>query len=279
MVLVTGSRGQLGNTLKEFLGENGFIYTDIETLDITDLSAVLGIFSEYKITAVINCGAYTNVDFCEKNIDLAFKINALGAKNLAFAAEENNAKILHISTDYVFDGVNHGSPYREWDSVNPQNIYGKSKALGEKFVVENCRKYFILRTAWLYGKNGNNFVKNILKLGKEKESLKVVNDQIGNPTNCLELAVAISNILPTDYYGIYHATANGECSWFDFAQKIFEYANISTPIFPCTTEEFPRPAKRPSYSSLDNMMLRNTVGDNFENWTVALKRTLRGCRP
>jgi dTDP-4-dehydrorhamnose reductase len=283
-LLITGSNGQLGNTFKKILKDKqstlGRIpdifqkaiidYIDIDKMDITDLKDVIIYTKKLQPDIIINCAAYTNVDDCEKNVDLAYKVNAIGARNIAIAAQEVKAKLIHISTDYVFSGDS-CKPYREFDIPNPNSIYGFSKYSGEKYVSEFCKKYFIVRTAWLYGHVGHNFVKTIIKVGKEKGFLKVVNDQIGNPTNAEDLAYHILGMAETNEYGIYHCTGNCECSWFDFAKKILEYSDIKATVYPCTTEEYPRPAKRPAYSVLDNMMLRCTVGDTMRNWQDALK--------
>lgn len=283
-ILITGSDGQLGSELKnllknkqselgaipELIKDAKIVCIDISELDITNKEAVVVYTQKTRPDIIINCAAYTNVDDCEKNIDEAFQVNAIGARNMAIGAQEIKAKLIHISTDYVFSGDG-CRLYREFDLPDPQSVYGASKYLGEQYVREFCSKYFIVRTAWLYGYVGNNFVKTIMKVGREKGLLKVVNDQIGNPTNAVDLAYNILRIAETSEYGIYHCTGNGECSWFDFAKKIIEYAGIKATVSPCTTEEYPRPAKRPAYSVLDNMMLRCTVGDKMRNWQDALK--------
>lgn len=282
-ILVTGAKGQLATQLiniikkgKNEIGEMPTLYKeaiikgiDIDELDIADLDQVRKLFSEFKPHIVINCAAYTNVDGCETNEDLAYKANAIGPRNLAIASEELRTKLIHISTDYVFEG-NGQVPYREYDTTNPVSVYGKTKLMGENFVREFCSKYFIMRTAWLYGYNGNNFVKTIIRVAKEKGYLTVVNDQRGNPTNAEDLAHHILKVALTEEYGIYHCTGSGECSWYDFACKIIEYAGINCKIEPVTSEQYKRPAKRPTFSSLDNMMLRCTVGDEMRNWEEAL---------
>lgn len=283
-ILITGSKGQLGSELKKILkiqeSELGAISdifkssyidcVDVEELDITDKEAVTAYVKNFKPNIIINCAAYTNVDGCEKNKDDAFRVNAIGARNMAIAAEKVNTKLVHISTDYVFAGDG-SKPYREFDRPNPQNVYGASKYLGEQYVRDFCSRYFIVRTSWLYGYVGKNFVKTIMKAGRERSSLKVVNDQIGNPTNAVDLAYHVLKIATTEEYGIYHCSGTGECSWFDFASKVIEYAGIKAIVSPCTTEEYPRPAKRPAYSVLDNMMLRCTVEDEMRPWQDALK--------
>lgn len=283
-ILITGCKGQLGsqiiNILKEGASELGtiaeeyrtaeIIGVDIEELDIANLEEVKTIISDIKPNIVINSAAYTNVDGCESNQDLAFKVNSLGPRNLAIACEQVSAKLIHISTDYVFEG-NGTVPYKEYDITNPVSVYGKTKLLGENYVREFCSRYFILRTAWLYGYNGNNFVKTIIKAAKERGHLDVVNDQRGNPTNAEDLAHHILKLDLTEEYGVYHCTGDNECSWYDFAKAIVEYAGIECTVSPITSDEINRAAKRPSFSSLDNMMLRCSVGDDMRDWREALK--------
>lgn len=283
-ILITGGKGQLGTEIlkcfenkKTELGvpeilkqENKVTSIDVDSLDITDLTAVTKLFEENKYDCIINCAAFTNVNACETEVETAFKVNAIGPRNLAIAAEKINAKLIHVSTDYVFSGVG-TKPFVEWDNCDPQSVYGNTKYLGEQYVREFCSRYFIVRTSWLYGYYGNNFVKTIMKIAKERGECKVVNDQRGNPTNAADLAHHILKLVPTEEYGIYHGTGNGECSWFDFATKIVEFAGINAKVNPCTTEEFPTPAKRPAYSSLENLMFKATVGDEFRHWEEALK--------
>lgn len=287
-IVVTGSKGQLASEIinmiklgKSEIGKIDPIYknsnlvcVDVDELDITDKKAVEEFLLKEKPNLIINCAAMTNVDVCETNLELAMKVNAIGPRNLSEASSKIGAKIVHISTDYVFSGDGQ-TPYCEWDICNPQSIYGKSKLLGEIFTRENNHKYFIVRTSWLYGKNGNNFVKTMLNLGKEKSSIKVVDDQRGNPTNANDLAYHILKLAVTDQYGIYHCTGEGECSWYEFASEIMNLASLNCKVEPCTTEEFPRPAKRPSYSSLNNLMLKSTVGNEMRNWKDALKSFLK----
>ena len=287
-ILITGSKGQLGSQIihminkgKSELGEISSQYkssevigVDVDDLDITNLEAVQNFVYKLKPDVIINAAAYTNVDACENNEDIAFKVNAHGTRNLAIASEKVGARIIHISTDYVFEG-NGNVPYREYDITNPVSVYGKTKLAGENFVRELSSRYFILRTSWLYGYNGNNFVKTILKAGKEKGHLDVVNDQRGNPTNAEDLSHHILKLALSEEYGTYHCTANGECSWYDFACKIIEYAGIKCTVSPMTSSQLTRAAKRPTYSSLDNMMLRCTVGDEMREWEEALKMFIK----
>lgn len=283
-IIVTGANGQLGTEIidimtsgKSELGQLSSFYKncnvigiDIDDLDISDLDKTIEFIEDNKPYAVVNCAAMTNVDGCETNIDGAFKANAIGPRNLAIACEKTGSKILQVSTDYVFDGMGK-SPYIEADMVNPNSVYGASKNLGEKYVREFCNKWFITRTAWLYGYKGNNFVKTIVKLAREKGFLKVVDDQVGNPTNAADLAWHICKLLITDEYGIYHCTGKGECPWYDFACEIVKCFDLDATVEPCSTEEFPRPARRPKYSSLDNFMLKLTIGDEFRHWKDAIK--------
>ncbi len=283
-VLITGSNGQLGRELAKNLA-NGYtelgpipeelqgaqvVCVDVDEMDITNYDAVVDLVEELSLDVIFNCAAYTNVNGCETDSDTAFRVNALGARNLAMAAERFGAKLIHVSTDYVFSGEGN-TPRSEWDLCNPQSVYGKTKYLGEQYVRDFCKRYFIVRTAWLYGYEGNNFVKTIMRIAREKGSATVVNDQFGNPTNAADLAHHLLKLAVTEQYGLYHCTGTGECSWYDFACKIVEYAGIPATVSPCTTAEYPTPAKRPAYSSLDNRMLRNTVGDEMRPWEEALR--------
>lgn len=283
-IVITGCNGQLGNELCRIL-KNGkseigeipkqyknakVIPVDVDTLDITDGAAVKEFLTDNSPDIVINCAAMTDVNGCEMKQDVAFKVNAKGVMNLAKECKKIKAKFVHISTDYVFAG-NGTVPYCEWDTVNPQSIYGKSKALGEKYALAFNDKTFIVRTAWLYGYIGKNFVKTMRALGRSHSEIKVVNDQRGNPTSANDLAHHLLLIAATENYGIYHCTGKGECSWFDFARKIMELSGIDCTVIPCTTEEFPTPAKRPAFSSLNNLALECTVGDFMRDWETALE--------
>ena len=287
-ILITGSNGQLGNELQKIVAtgraeigsvseqiKNSEVFAlDVDKLDITKLEQVKTVLKEINPEVVINCAAATNVDGCEANKDLALKINAIGARNLAIVSEEIGAKLVQVSTDYVFSGVGE-IPLNESDLVAPYSVYGKTKLLGEEYVREFSSKYYIVRTAWLYGYVGHNFVYTMMRLGKEKESLSVVNDQLGNPTSANDLAYHILKLIETDEYGVYHCTGKGECSWYDFAAEIMKLAGRNCTVNPCTSEEYkamyPNSAKRPEYSSLDNMMPRCTVGDEMRDWKDALK--------
>ena len=283
-ILITGSKGQLGNELQDIIKsgkcdicnmpervkEYEVIALDVEDLDITSIESVKKVLEKEKPDVVINCAAATNVDGCESNVDLAFKINSLGPRNLAIICERIDAKLVQVSTDYVFSGQGI-KPLTEFDLTAPYSVYGKTKLLGESYVREFSSKYFIVRTAWLYGRVGKNFVYTMMKLGEEKEVLNVVNDQRGNPTNANDLAYHILKLIETEEYGVYHCTGKGECSWYEFAKEIMDLSNRKCKVNPCTSQEYKTPAKRPEYSSLDNMMLRATVGDDMREWKDALK--------
>ena len=228
------------------------------------------LFEKEKFDAVINCAAFTNVNLCETERDTAFKANAIGPRNLAIAAERYGAKLVHVSTDYVFDG-NGTKPYTEWDICAPASAYGASKYLGEEYIREFSTRYFIVRTSWLYGYYGNNFVKTMMRIANEKGACRVVCDQRGNPTNAADLAHHLLKLLTTEEYGVYHGTGNGECSWYEFTKEIVRLAGIEASVTPISTDEFPTPAKRPAYSALDNIMFRTGVGDEFRPWQEALE--------
>ena len=278
-VLITGCQGQLGielcrqvNNLNSSNKRFELFKTDINTLDITNSFQVHTMVTEEKPDVIINTAAYTNVDACETDELNAFRVNAIGAQNLSAAAFQIGAKMLQVSTDYVFDGTGN-SPKREYDPINPQSVYGQSKALGEKLVLQTNPRHFIVRTAWLYGE-GNNFVRTMLKLASEKKEINVVNDQIGSPTSTVDLASCIINLIKTDHYGVYHATCEGECSWYDFASRIFAMKSINIKVNPITTKELNRPAKRPAYSVLENFMLKLIGLNNFRQWEDALEEYL-----
>ena len=280
-ILITGANGMLAKEVKEkFEKDNEIITTDVNDLDITDEQAVMNYITKVKPDYVINCAAYTAVDKAEENYELADRINGYGPANLAKAAKKARAKLVHISTDYVFGGnLDISQDYSENDAKAPVTVYGKTKLHGEQEIEKNMEEYYIFRTAWLYGKVGKNFVYTMENLGKTKEVLTVVDDQRGNPTNANDLAYHILKLIQTEEYGIYHCTGNGECSWYDFASLIMELSGRNCKVNPCTSEEYakmnPASAKRPEYSSLDNMMLRCTVGDEMRDWKDALKSFLK----
>jgi len=275
-ILITGYKGMLGSDLVNILkneNQHELILTDIKELDITNLEELRKMFQDEKPEAVINVAAYTDVDGCETNRELAYNVNAIGPKNLAIVSNEIGAKLLHISTDYVFPG-NNTEPYMEEDKTGPQSYYGETKLHAEKFIEKNMKNYFIVRTAWLYGINGKNFVKTMLSLGDINSEITVVNDQRGSPTFTVDLANAIVELIKTDKYGIYHVTNSGECTWYDFAKNIFELANVEIEVKPVTTAEYPTPAKRPEYSVLSNEKWNNSGFKPLKNFKDALKEYL-----
>lgn len=284
-ILVTGCSGQLGRAIqKEYKNDDvEFINTDvaagngIHALDITDSAAVMKFAAGCRPDVIINCAAHTNVDLCEQQWDSAYRINAIGPRNLSIAAEENGAKMIHVSTDYVFEG-NGTRPYTEFDEPNPISAYGKTKLEGEKFVQAFSSRYFIFRTAWLYG-DGKNFVRTMLRLSETQDEVSVVCDQLGSPTSAAELARLIRRMEPSSDYGIYHATCEGDTSWAGFAEAVFQKAGRDTKVRPVTSEEYarmnPASAKRPAYSILDSYMLRLTGNQLMAGWQDALDEYLK----
>ena len=267
-VLVTGANGMLGKDLCPILEDSGYevIETDIDNLDITNELEVQKAFKDIKPDYVIHCAAYTNVDKAEEELEIAKKINALGAENIAKACKKFDACMVYVSTDYVFDGTKQ-TQYEANDETNPLNNYGLTKLLGEKAVQENCEKYYITRTSWLYGHHGKNFVETMISLA-DKDELKVVDDQIGCPTWTVDLSNAIISIIEEEMpYGIYHTCGAGETSWYGFAKEIFEKESLNVNLKPCKTEEFPRPAKRPAHSTMNNNKL-------LRDWKLALSEYL-----
>ena len=279
-ILVTGCNGQLGRAIRaEYAKEDvTFINTDVvegdgvTALDIADVDAVLALVRAERPQVIINCAAHTNVDACETQWDAAYRINAIGPRNLAIAAAEVDAKLIHVSTDYVFAG-NGTRPYTEFDEPEPVSAYGKTKLEGERFVKAFTRKYFIFRTAWLYG-DGKNFAKTMLRLAENHEEVSVVCDQLGSPTSAVELARAIHHYEPTENYGLFHATCEGDTNWAVFAEAVFARAGKNTRVRHVTSEEYaamnPASAKRPAYSILDNYMMRLTDGYRMADWESAL---------
>lgn len=276
-LFVTGANGQLGRAVNlQFKGRKEYeiVNTDVGELDITDINQVIDMVEKVKPYAIINCAAHTAVDACETDVDNAYKINAIGPRNLSIAADKTGAKMVHISTDYVFEG-NGTRPYLEFDEPNPQGIYGKTKLEGERFVKEFTKRHFIIRTAWLYG-DGKNFVKTMLRLSESHDTVKVVNDQFGSPTSTKELAKIIDLLLETENYGTYHGTCEGSCSWAEFAEEIFRLAGKNTRVVGITTEEYNAPTKRPAYSVLENYMLKLTCGYVAGNWKDAIAEYIGG---
>lgn len=270
-IIVTGCNGQLGRAINLELGNRTdieFVNTDVAELDITNIDKVMELARQVQPYAIINCAAHTGVDACEDEWDKAYRINAIGPRNLSIAASETGAKMIHVSTDYIFDGKA-DRPYIEFDKPNPQGAYGTTKLVGENMVKDFADRYFIFRTAWLYG-DGKNFVKTMLRLSESHDKVRVVGDQVGSPTSAKELAGAIAHLLFTENYGVFHATCEGSCSWAQFAEEIFKLAGKSTVVETITTEEFGAKAPRPAYSILENYMLKLTTDYMFADWHDAL---------
>ena len=273
-ILITGANGQLGTELrtlldKEFPGQA--LYTDRDELDLTNAKAVEAYVTNNDVTHIVNCAAYTAVDKAEEEKMLCAAINTDAVKNLAVAADAVGAKIIHISTDYVFDGTNH-RPYRESDKVNPISQYGTTKRKGETLLLALAPEAIIIRTAWLYSPHGKNFVKTMLRLADTQPEIRVVCDQIGTPTYALDLARAVVAILKSHQWvpGIYHFTDEGAASWYDFAKAILRIAGKKTPVTPIPSEDFPTPAARPAYSILDRSRITATYGVDIPHWEEAL---------
>ncbi len=286
-IFITGASGQLGLALNRLMSgqeEYRICRTDavsspdgeVQALDITDELAVQEAISGFDPDIIINCAAMTAVDLCETEQDKAYRINALGPKNLALAAEKCGAKLIHVSTDYVYDGQA-DKPYIETDATNPVSVYGRTKLEGDRFVSEICSKYFILRTAWVYGE-GKNFVKTMLRLAEAGNHIRVVSDQYGTPTSALELAKVIIFLMETDSYGIYHTTCEGSTSWYEFAKIIFKLTGKTVEVEPIPTSEYPTPAKRPMYSVLENKALKDRHGYYMKDWTKALEEYMKDYR-
>ena len=278
-VLITGCRGQLGLQLTKQLTQEGsyaLLLTDVDDLDITNIENVMDFVRAERPDHIVNCAAFTAVDAAETNEDMAYKINAIGPRNLAIAADDTGASLVHISTDYVFPGTEPRA-LTEFDKTGPVSAYGRTKLAGEDFVRAFCRRYQILRTAWLYGE-GKNFVRTMLRLSETHDSVSVVNDQFGSPTSTIELAKAVSCLMPTDNYGLFHATCEGSTDWASFTKEIFRMKGLSCTVNAISTEEYqknnPSSAVRPHYSILDNYMLRLTTDFMFADWEKALAEYL-----
>lgn len=271
MILVTGANGQLGSELRTRI--QNAVFADRDALDITDAAAVDKFVRENNIDTIVNCAAYTAVDRAEDDADMAEKINVVGARNLA----RTGAKIIHISTDYVFDGTSY-RPYTPDDKTNPVSVYGNTKRKGEEAVLADARVAVIIRTSWLYSTYGaTNFVKTMRRLGAEKESVSVVADQIGTPTYAADLADAIVKIIPQmneSNRGIYHFSNEGVCSWYDFATAIMSLSGLKCAVHPIPTSEYPRPAVRPFYSVLDKSKIKETFGITINHWRVSLEKCI-----
>lgn len=270
-ILVTGGHGQLGTELTLMLKDKGFEAYGLghKELDITDLEHVRSVFHEIKPDVVCHAAAYTAVDKAETDRDGAFLVNAYGTRNVAIVAEEVGAKLVYVSTDYVFNGEKEGA-YSEFDFPSPLGVYGQSKYAGEQFVRDFHSKFFIARTSWVYGQYGGNFVKTMLKLAETHDQLKVVNDQRGCPTYTKDLAEKIIELFQTDNYGVYHLSNSGSCTWYEFAKAIFEIKGLDVTVNPCTTEEFPRPAKRPKNSEFEHIALRLNGFEDVRGWKEAI---------
>ncbi|HLP63321.1 dTDP-4-dehydrorhamnose reductase [Flavobacterium sp.] len=290
VVLVTGANGQLGQSL-QFIAKNysdsshfgeqeqqiDFVFCDSSTLDITNFNNVTQVFQQFKPNYCINAAAYTAVDKAESEPEKAHLINAVGAKNIADVCKKTNCILLHISTDFVFDGTKK-TPYTEEDQPNPTGVYGQTKLDGEKAIQNTLDNYFIIRTSWVYSQFGANFMKTMLRLASERDSISVVNDQIGTPTHALDLAECLLKIIQTnnrqpttDNFGIYHFSNEGQCSWYDFAKKIFEINNINLNLQAIPTTSYPTPAQRPCYSVLDKSKIKRVFGIEIKNWEESLK--------
>jgi len=280
VVLVTGANGQLGQAI-QFIAKNHteikFVFCSSSDLDISNKENCHIVFQKTKPDFCINAAAYTAVDKAESDRDKAELINVIGSKNIAEVCNQFDVKLIHISTDFVFDGSN-DKPYTETQITNPKGVYGQTKLDGEKAIQQIFSKYFIIRTSWIYSQFGNNFMKTMLRLASERTSLSVVNDQIGTPTNAVDLAEALVQIIlfnnqqPTaNNYGIYNFSNEGECSWYDFAKKIFEINNVSIDLSAITTEQFSTPAQRPKYSVLDKSKIKATFGITIKTWEESLK--------
>ena len=282
VVLVTGASGQLGQALQFIASDYDcqFIFASSKDLDISNEASVDHYFKANNIHFCINAAAYTAVDKAETETEKALAINVLGAKNLAIACQENKVTLLHVSTDFVFDGTSN-KPYLESDITNPVNVYGQTKLDGELAIIENLKEYFIIRTSWVYSQFANNFMKTMLRLASERESLSIVSDQIGSPTNAVDLAKAImqiitktQNLLPQTHYGIYNFSNEGTASWYDFAKEIFRINKIIIDLKPIPSEAFPTPATRPKYSVLDKTKIKNTFGITIKTWQESLLQTV-----
>ncbi|WP_339257589.1 dTDP-4-dehydrorhamnose reductase [Paenibacillus sp. FSL R5-0713] len=276
-VMVTGAAGQLGyDVVKTFEAEGHQVLAcDKNQMDITDQQQCTDIITTFRPHIIIHCAAFTAVDQAEADEDTAFAINASGTRNIAVAAESMKAKLVYISTDYVFDGSG-STPYQEYDVTNPQSVYGKSKLAGERLVQSLCTQWFIIRTSWVFGVHGNNFVKTMLELMVKRPQLQVVHDQQGSPTYTVDLARFIHLLSVSEKYGIYHASNSGTCTWYEFAKVIREEASKQSvfeptaELTPCTTEQFPRPAPRPAYSVMDHLAIRTNGLQPLRHWREAL---------
>lgn len=281
-IAIIGADGQLGTDLCKTLSNSEVIPLTHNDIEITSMDSVRKALSHHKPEAIVNTAAFVRVDDCETEPDKAFQVNALGARNVAVVAQELGAKLVHISSNYVFGGEPEPkrSPYTEFDVPIPLNIYGKSKLAGENLVRHLCNKYFIVRTSSLFGiagamGKGGNFIETIIKLAKERDELRVVNDQVFSPTYTPDVAGKIARLIATEYYGIFHITNSGACSWYEFAREILKLARLKTPITPITSAEYTQKARRPNNSALDNYQLRLLGIAAMRSWQAALKDYMR----
>lgn len=277
-IAIIGANGQLGSDLCYELGSEDLVPLTHSNIEITDMASVKQAFARHRPDVVINTAAFHRVDDCEANEDTAYLVNTLGARNVAVVAQELGAKLVYLSTDYVFGGEfePHTTPYTEFDTPVPLSIYGKSKLAGEDFVRNLSIKHFIIRTSGLFGVagssgKGGNFVETILRLAKERDTLRIVNDQLFSPTYTKDLSKKIAQLIDTEYYGIFHITNRGMCSWFEFTKDILKLAGSKTPVIPITSDQYPQQAKRPCFSVLDNYRLRLLGMDDMRPWQDALK--------
>jgi len=278
-ILVTGSNGQLGYELRKLASsyaQYGFVFMNKDQLNITDKTAVEKFFKEHRPAWLINCAAYTAVDKAETDSELAYEINGEAVGILSTACSQYGARFIHISTDYVFDGTA-TRPIKETDEVKPVNVYGASKLLGEQLAIQNNSETIIIRTSWVYSSYGKNFVKTMLRLMNEKESIGVVNDQVGTPTYAADLAAAIMKIITSGKWeaGIYNYSNEGKISWFDFAVEIKKLIRANCTVNALTTEQFPTPAKRPKYSVLDKTKIQETFSIELKDWKKSLQDCIR----
>jgi len=275
--LITGCNGMLGSALTKILAtEHEIVGIDIDNADITNKTQIINKISSIKPDIIIHNAAYTQVDNCETNKELAFAVNATGTENVSIAAQQCQAKIIYISTDYVFDGKK-TTPYLEEDLTNPINVYGKSKLEGEKLIQSTCQNHLIIRTAWLYGPNGNNFIRTILKLANQQNEIRVVNDQTGCPTYTMDLATSIKSILTKDIKGILNITNSGSCTWYELAKTILELKNKTVNLIPVNSEQFVQAAPRPSYAALNTNKFIKLTKVELRIWQEALKDYLSTC--
>ena len=274
-IFFTGSEGQLGHELAEVLKGEELLLGRRPEQDITDEKIITQIH-EFRPDVVIHAAAYTDVDGCENSRNLAHRVNAVGTHHVAGAAEKSGAMLVYISTDYVFSGLKR-SPYVETDNPHPINVYGQSKLEGEQFVRQSCSRYVVLRTSWLYGRTGKNFVGTIINMAAQKDELRVVDDQIGCPTYAKDLAGAIAAIIQMEAYGLYHAAGQGVCSWFEFAEEILKLAGISKKVIPISSQKLNRAARRPRNSALSKQRI-NSLGIRLRPWQEALDEHIKTVR-